>query len=72
MNIGERTAAVYFKRQLKIRRLTQRLELLRNQNKALLRKNPWLGNLSGAARKAKADPGTDTSVSVSSSDSEEE
>lgn len=57
---GELVAALYFKRAAEIEQLTKDLETLKRRNKKLLKANPWIGNLLGLARKAKATVVEDT------------
>jgi len=71
MKKNEAFACLYFKRLSKIRKKEKELISLRRKNKALLRNNPWIGNLLGLAKKSKA-VGEDSSASfesVSSQDS---
>ena len=70
MQKNEAFACLYFKRVAKIRKLENEAKRLRRRNKRLLKSNPWLGNLLGSSRKAKAE-GSDSSASYSSSAEEE-
>jgi hypothetical protein len=54
LNEGELTAALYFRQLEEIDSMKESILKFTKSNKKLLKANPWLGQLHGLARKAKA------------------